>query len=114
MGSLEKIDRFLLSIKTESDTYRCFDCLDRNNGYTVHDRLWDLAWPHHEEHRQAMHMRAEQLNQQHRKMVRQFLCLPCLEVRLGRSLTIDDFDDVPINRALRFGYRLGLTARNRG
>ena len=36
------------------------------------------------------------------------LCLECTERRLGRSLTIDDFEpDVKINDLLFFGYRLG-------
>lgn len=30
------------------------------------------------------------------------LCLSCLVTRLGRSLTIEDFPDTPINRAIRF------------
>ena len=34
-------------------------------------------------------------------------CLPCLERRLGRPLTIDDFAPVPINRQLRFAYDMG-------
>jgi hypothetical protein len=31
--------------------------------------------------------------------LRQFLCLPCAEKRLGRTLTADDFTDVPCNAA---------------
>lgn len=45
----------------------------------------------------------------------QFLCFKCLQVRMGRVLTIDDFphthpsgDDMPVNRAVHFGYSLSL------
>ena len=38
-------------------------------------------------------------------------CLECLVKRLGRELTISDFDmKAPINRLLIFGYRLGRQA----
>lgn len=35
------------------------------------------------------------------------LCLECLPKRLGRSLTIDDFTDAPINKMIHIGYQLG-------
>lgn len=36
-----------------------------------------------------------------------FLHLVCLEDRIGRSLTSDDFPDYPINRPVLFGYIRG-------
>jgi hypothetical protein len=36
--------------------------------------------------------------------------LACLSAVLGRSLEIGDFPDVPCNRILRFGFRMGLQA----
>jgi len=40
-----------------------------------------------------------------------YLCLECLEERLGRELTLSDFDtSAPLNRLLIFGYRLGRRA----
>jgi hypothetical protein len=39
------------------------------------------------------------------------LCLACVEKKLGRPLTLDDFTNDQINRPLRVGYRM---ARARG
>lgn len=39
-----------------------------------------------------------------------FLHVDCLERVLGRKLRIEDFKDVPINRPLRFGYRMAEAA----
>jgi hypothetical protein len=106
----EKIDRFLLVIIRTKHTHKCFDCLGPNNSYTVHDHLWDDAWPHHEEHKSAMLVRASDHRMPH-NMVHQYLCLSCLEKRLGRRLKIEDFDDAPINNAIRFAYQLGRESR---
>ena len=61
---------------------RVFACLDCNactncNGeyYMVHDEVWKLANP----------------------ADRGMLCIGCLEQRLGRLLTKDDFTDAPVN-----------------
>jgi hypothetical protein len=40
------------------------------------------------------------------------LHLRCLEKRLGRDLTLDDFMDSPANAAIRFGWRMCSDARN--
>lgn len=34
------------------------------------------------------------------------LHLTCLETRLGRRLTIEDFTDVPVNQMIRFGWEM--------
>ena len=40
-----------------------------------------------------------------------YCCLDCLSKRLGRELTLSDFDtSAPLNRLLIFGYRLGRHA----
>lgn len=38
---------------------------------------------------------------------RGYLHLKCLEVVLGRKLTIEDFPTLPINSSILFGYRMG-------
>jgi hypothetical protein len=54
----------------------CCDCdtTDRTECYMVHDHLWAAAG-----------------------MRQGFLCIGCLETRLGRQLVAGDFKDVPIN-----------------
>jgi len=39
---------------------------------------------------------------------RDLCCIQCAEVKLGRDFTINDFADVPVNNAIRLGYRMGL------
>jgi len=36
-----------------------------------------------------------------------FLCFKCVQVRLQRNLTIDDFTNALVNDEIRFGFRLG-------
>lgn len=35
------------------------------------------------------------------------LCIPCLEARIGRKLTIHDFTSAAINNPIRYGLQLG-------
>ncbi|MBA4033208.1 MAG: hypothetical protein C0480_01190 [Bradyrhizobium sp.] len=55
--------------------------------YMVHNHVW-LA---------AGMVKADPTN-----LGRDFLCIGCLEVRLGRRLTPDDFPDVPVNKPDRW------------
>jgi len=65
--------------------HRCLDCGEDDVGYMVHKDIWrEAGMPFN----------------------RGFLCPCCLEKRLGRLLTLDDFPDAPINEGIRFGYRL--------
>lgn len=36
-----------------------------------------------------------------------FLCLNCVQERLQRSLTLDDFTSAMVNDEIRFGFRMG-------
>jgi hypothetical protein len=74
----------------------CLDCRNECNEeyYMVHDALWLTANP----------------------TVNGMLCIGCLEERLGRILTLDDFTDVPINtttvcgaKSKRLASRLAAT-----
>lgn len=42
------------------------------------------------------------------------LCLKCLEARVGRPLTLQDFPDVPINGAVRYGLSTAARAPHEG
>ncbi len=70
----------------------CFDCkVDTekiNEFYMVHDHLWKQA--------------VTNQNQRENRV----LCIGCLETRLGRTLTADDFIDFPINKKGVQSYRL--------
>jgi len=57
----------------------------------VTDEVWNAAWP----------------------TGRGMLCIGCLEDRLGRQLTSDDFTDAPINQGV-FGYSERLRQRLAG
>jgi hypothetical protein len=63
--------------------FDCADCGINTNAigewYMVQDALWEQAW--------AGRQRQE----------KEFLCLGCLEGRIGRSLVASDFKDVPVN-----------------
>lgn len=61
------------------ESFNCLDCGDNTSDiheyYTVHDEVWLTAHPDDEG----------------------MLCIGCLENRLGRVLTPDDFPEYPIN-----------------
>ena len=72
--------------------FECMDCEQYGHGWMVTDEVWeeiceDEGWSPNNPYA--------------------IYCCECAEKRLGRKLTIEDFTDVPINRALRFGYELG-------
>lgn len=59
---------------------------ERVDSYMVHDHVWSEAG----------------------FTRKQCACLPHLELRLRRSLTIDDFTEKPINDPIRFGFMMAL------
>jgi hypothetical protein len=65
---------------------RCAECGEIDDNYMVKKETWKEAGLPYKTKR----------------------CLKCLLRALKRPLTIQDFTEAPINRALRFGYRLGL------
>lgn len=65
---------------------QCAECgKDIYLPYMVEDRVWRRVMPNG-----AGHLHFE-----------------CLEKRLGRLLTVDDFSDVRVNDPLKFGFKLG-------
>lgn len=102
----------------------CVDCGGYGGDYMVRHEVWLAAWPDYEEVRAKLapelRARVERLDQ---NAVRRapdgetpkshgrgylLLCCDCLEKRLGRELTIADFDlRIPVNTGIAFGFRLG-------
>jgi len=82
----------------------CYDCGFDHDWYMVKNEVWLQAWP---EDYPKLRTRLILENQGRRVFVS--LCYECLEKRLGRVLTIDDFDlGIPINSGVRMGFKLGL------
>lgn len=82
----------------------CYDCTSTQDWYMLRDEVWNQAWP---EDYSKLRTRLTLENQGKRVFI--CLCYDCLEKRLGRSLTIDDFDlGLPINSGIRMGFKLGL------
>jgi len=83
--------------------YCCFDCNEENPHYMTSHEVWRQAFPNYREiKRQAM--------QDHPDSALKFilLCLSCLEKRLGRRLTREDFANVPINAGVMKAFDLGF------
>lgn len=74
-----RIAKEALQIFADMARTACQDCMVdtivTRNYYMVHDRVWRKAHP----------------------KGRGMLCLPCLQARLGRKLTSQDFTDAPLN-----------------
>ena len=81
------IDEYVKKVMSGLSRLECAVC-GRVNGfdfYMVHDEVWKEAALRRDES----------------------CCLPCLSEKLGRALTIDDFDaKKPMNRPVIFGYRM--------
>jgi hypothetical protein len=75
----------------------CADCTvgtsTLNEYYMVHSNVWEEAWF---SRRKPWHAIDGQ----------EFLCIGCLEKRIGRTLTRHDFTDAPINELFEQSARL--------
>jgi len=95
-----------------SKAFHCFDCDSRDAFlYFVHDDIWAQAWPDYQEEkakaveRNGKYLIVNGVKRSH-PMNCLCLCIPCLEKRLGRPLTLNDFDDSSANDPVRFGFSL--------
>lgn len=98
-------DLFGVSPPRVTNTRNCADCgIDThtiNEWYMVTDAVWETAWvgrrlpcpPHHW------------------LPGLEILCIGCLEQRIGRTLTSDDFLDAPVNDPAKFGISKRLLNR---
>ena len=109
----------------------CFDCQGVEATYMLCDAVWSRAWPTYladRDERQtkirevvldgldpAFAIAADEENIAYKLEThgRLFLCLSCVEKRLGRALSLTDFvpwEQAPCNRLLLLGYRMGSRA----
>ena len=77
----------------------CFDCgcgWEALQGYMVRDHLWEEAWPNYGATERLVRWLYRDPSCHALSWL--LLCLPCLSARLGRKLTLDDFDfTIPLN-----------------
>lgn len=78
----------------------CHDCESDADNYMVKDLVWRRAFPDYKKVRFQLKVEG--------KDPRILLCFDCLEKRLGRLLTAEDFDlSVPVNAGIALGIRIG-------
>lgn len=88
----------------KSGGFRCYDCDQHGGDYMVHTGVWLQAMPDYPERKRILVQRHPG-NVPERHIL---LCFACLEARLGRPLTVDDFKlSIPINHGILLGLRLG-------
>ena len=72
----------------------CCDCgidtIATDEWYMVNDEVWEQAW--------AGRRRSQDVIPGGGGLIDEFLCIGCLEKRIGRTLCRTDFTDAPINR----------------
>lgn len=79
--------------------FHCIDCNGHAEMYMIHDELWNSALPDwYEMKRVTGHI---------------YCCFSCLEKRIGRELTKEDFTNAPINDPIHFGIKLGRQGRKK-
>jgi len=69
---------------------RCFDCNAYEPTYAIEDDVWFAAW----------------------SCWAGALCPFCVEKRIGRDLTLDDFVDAPVNLIVRWAWARGREERS--
>lgn len=74
----------------------CYFCSDISCLYMVKDDVWFKAWPSYSKDKAANRGKVMEM------------CFNCLENKLGRPLTIDDFTNAPVNEGIRLGFEMGL------
>lgn len=75
----------------DCSAFKCAACTDNTlhirEFYMVHDEIWIAATSNED-------------GTEDEKKARGMLCIGCLEARLGRTLTADDFTDAPVNQGV--------------
>jgi hypothetical protein len=75
----------------------CYDCREKAPYYMLLDAIWIQAWPDYK----LVERRRDTVARATGSRPCLELCFPCVERRLGRTLTQDDFADAPVNWLLR-------------
>ena len=96
--------------KPKRRPWRCFDCGHPFVDYYVRDEVWLQAWPDYQE------AKAEAIckyaGTEHDRLKHLTLCFTCLECRLGRVLSPDDFNlSLPANAGIKLGIGMGLAMK---
>jgi hypothetical protein len=77
------------------NVFNCVDCgvdtLAIGEYYMVKDEVWEQAWVDRRRQRGPRHWSLRRSRRKQRHGRREILCIACLEVRIGRTLTRDDF-----------------------
>jgi hypothetical protein len=80
----------------------CCDCsigtIAIDEWYMVNNEVWEQAW--------SGRRRSQYVIPGSGGLIDEFLCIGCLEKRIGRTLCRTDFIDAPINRFLNNSDRL--------
>lgn len=85
--------------------FKCYDCRRPAGSYMVHRAVWDRAWPEYRELKRSLVTKYRGTPEWFRAHLE--LCLGCLEKRLGRPLSVEDFDlKLPINDGVFTGIRI--------
>lgn len=93
------------SLPDDGTRLRCYDCRRASGSYMVKDKVWREAWPDYAVLKRSLVRRYKGTPEWFRAHL--VLCLGCLERRLGRNLTQDDFDlSLPINEGVALGLRM--------
>ena len=81
--------------KVRKGDFLCRDCkASEYPGYMVENSVWLQAWPSYPAEKDALEGQFDDGD------AILTLCIPCLEKRLGRSLTVQDVRPIPFNRWL--------------
>lgn len=83
---------------------KCHDCGGKNHPYMLKNKLWKQYVPDGRNRNSKIECVNKQIVHVGSGF---FICLSCIEVRMGRRLTMDDFSDFPINLGcFGFDYRV--------
>lgn len=88
--------------------FHCLDCKTQDLPfYSVASEVWREALLA----REAEELKAWREAGRQGKMPHRWLCFPCLETRLGRPLTLEDFPaHIPANFPIHLGYAIAQSA----
>ena len=94
-------------VNTKNYAMYCHDCGGCDPYYNVYDHIWALAMPEYPTLKARKRREFPSINGKRDFRDYVGLCFTCLESRLGRPLTLEDFTNRPVNDGIRFGFQLG-------
>ena len=102
MKDEQRLTREEWMVEYHANAKKRFGCVDcgADERYMLVNEAWHKAFPDYQEVRRKRKLE-DPLNQT-------CLCLMCVEKRLGRLLTIEDFVNYPINKLIFWGHRIAM------